>query len=389
MNRILWAVPLSVVLAMTSTETSRKTSGGLPPRLESYLTSTVRLTADERKRLTGGAPVTKLLDVDGSKEVAVFGAVWINAPIRRYVEAVKDIENFEKGGGFKLTKRISTPPRLEDFAALRLPEEDVEDLRRCRVGDCEVKLSAEAIQRFRGEVNWRAPSARAGADALMRRLALEYVTGYLEGGNARLAVYRDNQRPTFVAEEFRAMIDRMPELTTLIPEIRRYLLEDPEMSLPNSTSFLYWQETEFGLKPTIRINHLTIREGLDDTIVASKMLYASHYFWTGLELRVLMPDPSRGPGFWFVTENCSRSDGLSGFTGTFVRRRVRSEVQAGALSALQSTKRRLEGAAPAVIREGARDPVAYFRPVAAPRETALGTEAVWGNPPRVLNLRWK
>ena len=52
-------------------------------------------------------------------------------------------------------------------------------------------------------------------------------------------------------------------------------MEYPETSLPNSTSFLYWQETEFGLKPTIRINHLTIREGLDDTIVASKLLYAS------------------------------------------------------------------------------------------------------------------
>ena len=106
-NRILWAAPLSFVLAMTSTETSQTTSGGLPPRLDSYLTSTVKLTADERKRLTGGAPITKLLDVDGSKEVAVFGAVWINAPIRRYVEAVKDIENFEQGGGFKLTKRIA------------------------------------------------------------------------------------------------------------------------------------------------------------------------------------------------------------------------------------------------------------------------------------------
>jgi len=88
---------------------------------------------------------------------------------------------------------------------------------------------------------------------------------------------------------------------------------------------LYWQETEFGLKPTIRISHLTIRENPEDTVVTSKMLYASHYFWTGLELRVLMPDPSRGPGFWFVTVKRSRSDGLSGFTGMFVRRRVRSE----------------------------------------------------------------
>jgi hypothetical protein len=72
------------------------------------------------------------------------------------------------------------------------------------------------------------------------------------------------------------------------------------------------------------------------------MLYASHYFWTGLELRALVPDPSRGAGFWFVTVNRSRSDGLSGLTGFFVRRRVRSEVETGALAGLRSTKQRLE-----------------------------------------------
>jgi hypothetical protein len=73
------------------------------------------------------------------------------------------------------------------------------------------------------------------------------------------------------------------------------------------------------------------------------MLYASHYFWTGLEIRVLLPDPSRGTGFWFVTVNRGRSDGLGGFTGMIVRRRVHSEVQNGALAGLRMTKRRLEG----------------------------------------------
>lgn len=73
------------------------------------------------------------------------------------------------------------------------------------------------------------------------------------------------------------------------------------------------------LKPTIRISHLTIREIPEDTVVASKMVYASHYFWTGLEVRALVPDPERGAGFWFVTVNRARSDGLSGFTGMFVR----------------------------------------------------------------------
>jgi len=138
------------------------------------------------------------------------------------------------------------------------------------------------------------------------------------------------------------MVDQMPLLTTYMPDMRRYLLEYPKVQLPDATSFLYWQEIDFGLKPTIRINHLTIREGPDNIVVASKKLYASHYFWTALELRVLLPDASRGAGFWFVTVNRSRSDGLSGFTGLFVRRRVRSEAVNGVLAALRATKRRLE-----------------------------------------------
>jgi hypothetical protein len=332
----------SLLGATVAGETFQQTAAPMPGRLESYLTSTVRVTAAERQRLRAGQPVTKLLDGDDSNEVGVFGAIWINAPLRRYVEMVKDIESFERGGAFKVTRRVSSPPRLDDFAQLRLPAEDVDDLRSCRVGDCEVKLGEQALQRFRTEVNWNGPNPRAAADALMRQLALEYVNGYLEGGNDRLAVYRDSSRPTFVAQEFRSMVDEIPELTAYMPDLRRYLLEYPKVQIPEATSFQYWQETEFGLKPTIRISHVTIRDGPDDAVVASKMLYASHYFWTGLELRALLPDPARGPGFWFVTVNRSRSDGLSGFTGMFVRRRVRREVLDGTLAGLRSTKRMLE-----------------------------------------------
>ena len=171
--------------------------------------------------------MTKLLPTDGSAETGVFGAIWINAPMQTYIAALKDIENFERGGGFKITRRINTPPRLEDFRELHLPAEDVEDLRSCRVGDCELKLGEEALQRFRAGINWKSPTAGADADALMRELALRYVDEYLKGGNESLAVYRDRKRPTFVAREFRNMVDRMPELTTYMPDMRRYLLEFP------------------------------------------------------------------------------------------------------------------------------------------------------------------
>jgi hypothetical protein len=86
-----------------------------------------------------------------------------------------------------------------------------------------------------------------------------------------------------------------------------------------------------------------MRETADSTVVASKMLYASHYFWAALELRVLLPDAARGRGFWLVTISRSRSDGLSGFTGMFVRRRVRSEALKGVQAVLVATKNRLKG----------------------------------------------
>jgi len=316
-----------------------------PSRLNEYLARSVKLTDSERKSLMSGAAVTKPIEVqEPNKDVSVFGAIWINAPMRRYVDALTNIENFERGAGFNVTKKISTPPALKDFEAMHLAKEDLGDLRTCRVGDCIVKLDEDGVKRFRSEIDWKAANSRAAADTLMRQLAFDYVVRYLEGGNDRLAVYRDHSRPTVVAQEFRGLVHQMPELTNHLPEIRRNLLDFPSQPLPNSSSFLYWQEFEFGLRPTLRISHVTIREAPDEVIVTSKMLYPSHYFWAALELRTLVPDPSRGEGFWFLTVNRTRMDGLSGLTGMFVRWRVRSGVQDGTLTVLRNTKQRLEAA---------------------------------------------
>jgi len=319
-----------------------RTAPTLPPRLDSYLSKVVRLSTADRKRLTDGAAVTRLLDADASKEVAVFGAIWIAAPIARYIEAVNDIERLESGSGYRITKRLSSRPVVEDFAAMSLTDDDLKDLRKCRIGDCDIKLDEHAIRRFQSEINWRAADARAAADALMRQVALGYVTRYLEAGNERLPVYRDKSRATMVADEFRSMIGGMQEFNAFIPDLRAYLLEYPKVTLAGASSFFYWQQTVFGLKPTLRISHLTVREGKDETLVTSKMLYASHYFWTAIELRTLLPDPARGTGFWLITVNRSRSDGLSGFTGAFVRRRVRSQVQSATVAGLQLTKQKVE-----------------------------------------------
>jgi hypothetical protein len=330
------AIAAVAVVAMEPSESR------LPGRLGEYVSRHVHLTPEQHAQLMQGQPVTRLLDADPTREVSVFGAVWVNAPPARYVAAVKDIEQFEKGDNFLVTKRISSPPRLEDFAAMRVPPDDVADLKSCKVGSCELKLGEEALVRARKEIDWSKSDVNADVSRLAQRLALEYVNGYLEGGNARLAAYRDSSRPTFVGQEFASMIDRMPSLTEYLPELKHYLLEFPNATLPKSDAFLYWQEAKFGLKPTVRITHLVIAEEPTHVAIASKMLYASHYFWTALELRVLVPDPSRGQGFWYASVNRSRSDGLSGFVGSLIRGKVRGEAEKGMMAALKMTKARME-----------------------------------------------
>ncbi|MGE3275937.1 MAG: hypothetical protein AB7O67_12545 [Vicinamibacterales bacterium] len=313
-----------------------------PEPLNAYLRSGAALSPSELSSLRSGAVVTKLLDSDPAREVAVFGAVWIRASVQKYLDTVADIERFEQGKGFLVTKKISRPPKLADFAAMQFTAEDIDELRKCKVGDCAIKLSAESLKQFQSEVDWTSPAAGEQASELARRMSLGFVTGYLAGGNASLAIYRDQEHPTFVADEFKSLIERMPTLTRALPDLQRYLLEFPRAQLPGAQSFLYWQAVQFGLKATVRINHVVMQPLPGGAVVAVKQLYASHYFWTALELRVLVEDPSRGPGFYLVTVSRSRSDGLSGFVGRLIRSRVRNGAKDGIESALETTKRRLE-----------------------------------------------
>src|SRR4029077_4014943 len=103
---------------------------------------------------------------------------WVKAPMSRYLNAVKDIEAFEKGDSFVMTKRISDTPRLEDFDRFSIPPDDLADLKTCKAGKCQLKLSEEALTRIRKETDWSKLTAAADADRSVRQLMLEYVTAY-------------------------------------------------------------------------------------------------------------------------------------------------------------------------------------------------------------------
>jgi hypothetical protein len=344
-RRTRWWPAVLATLALTRLVAPLAQAPGpaFPPRFEQYLSTVVRPNARERSRLLAGEPVTKLLDTGDVSEIGVFGAVWIHTAPERYLEAVSDIETFERGGGFQVTKRLSEPPRLDDFAALALSPGDMRDLRNCRVGACKLKLDRASLEALHARVDFASPTATRDAESVMRDRLFRTVTAYRTTGNTELPVYEDDSPPLAVATEFDAMVARMPEFTDWLANPQPYFHASPTAPL-GVLDFLYWQEVAFGLKPTLRMSHVVSYDGPSGTVVASKMIYANHYFRSALEMRVLVTDPTRGPGFWFVMINRTRLDGLTGLVGFLVRGHVRGEVQKGALGVLAATKRKLEQA---------------------------------------------
>ena len=154
-------VAIAALLAATATASSQSKAGAtLPAQLDAYITKYVQLTPAERGRMLGGAPVVKLLESDVASEVAAFGAVWINGSPGDYVRLVRDIEQFERGGDFLVTKRISDPPQLADFSALKFsPQRIWSHFGLAASGDCEIKLGESALTRIRGSVDWSKPDA--------------------------------------------------------------------------------------------------------------------------------------------------------------------------------------------------------------------------------------
>jgi hypothetical protein len=239
---------------------------------------------------------------------------------------------------------MSTPPVLADLAAFQLPEQDVVSLRDCRPGSCAVKLGREGFDRL-ARVDLDGPDAPERSRQLAREMAFDYVQKYRAGGNAALAVYLDGPQPIDIAKEFADMVNRSS--LTLLPEVSAYLLQYPRARPASVEDFYYWSLAEFGLKPVFRLNHVVIHHpkaasGVQ-SVITTKQLYASHYFHTALEVRVLIDDPQRsGKAHYLVVSNLARTDGLDGLIGKVLRSKARTGARDGLQAALSAIKKRAE-----------------------------------------------
>ena len=155
-----------------------------------------------------------------------------------------------------------------------------------------------------------------------------------------------------MTEQFETMVSRSATLPNMLPELRRYLLQYPDVDLPGADVVFYWEKVNFGLKPTVRVNHAVIYRGGGQSgeidVVAIKQLYASHYFHTALDVSVCVRDaahPGRR-GFYLITLKGSEQDGLTGFKGSMVRKVVVNKTVSSLEAALLAIKKTVERSAP-------------------------------------------
>src|SRR6185369_4791664 len=156
-------------------------------------------------------------------------------------------------------------------------------------------------------------------------------------GEPALIQYNDKRDQVSLANEQRSL--------NAAPSYVNEFIKDSNAGLQLLEDTLVWSKIKFGLKPVIAVNHILIYRRTSDVgpqvLIASKQIYANHYFNASLALTAFVRLPE---GAYLVYENRSRADGLEGPFGKIKRGVVEKKAVEGLRAILEQSKASLEGA---------------------------------------------
>ena len=297
----------------------------------------------ERSLLDSGYDTVERIVSSAPDGIALIGGIWIDARPDLYLQWAEDFAEFDRGSSVQAVRRLSNPPALSDFDTLTLSKDELRELSRCRIGDCAVQLDHQSIARI-AAVDWRARDAEARATAIVREMMFGIAARYAAMGDAGLPDYHDSGRVTDLTATCASLIDEDAAAGLTPPALLAYLRGRPADVPAGATSYLYWTTNTFGLKPTTRLNHTVVYRGNGNGVagvIATKMLYATHYFHGGLEMRYVMAEPE-AERFLLVDVTRSRSDGLTGVMGAIIGDTIRRRALEGLRKYLRFTKESVE-----------------------------------------------
>ena len=180
-------------------------------------------------------------------------------------------------------------------------------------------------------VDWRGGDATSRVTRLMHQFLVDYVARYQESGAPALMQYADSSPNVDIRTEFAALVDGDRRPWRHLDDLREHVLEYPHDRV-GATDMIYWSKERVYKRPVISITHVSIVRAADYTpvrfAIASKQIYAMHYFDASLGLTLLVPDPSSSsPATFVVYVNRSRIDLFDGALGRVARRIVSGKAR--------------------------------------------------------------
>jgi hypothetical protein len=322
MRRIL--VTVVVLLTLAAIQTAARQVRPTDP--ERMLTERFGFSSSDVSLARGGQAVAKVLPTNDSSDVGVLAAVRINGQASRLVTWLRDVANFRKAAELGLSRRLSDPPQIGDFADLSLGAEELAAIRACKPGRCDLLLGDNAIARFHAEVDWTTPDAARRANLTMRQLMLTYADAYRKGGDQALGSVHDEKNPRARADDFHQALWQSKDLYAIAPALTAYLEQFPNAQPPGSEQFLYWGKGGAGPDASISLHQVIIYTAPGGEIfVADKQLFASRYLDAGLVIISLAVSPD-GQSFYAFAGARARSRELQGTAARLLRGRVEKAV---------------------------------------------------------------
>jgi len=318
-----WVAALvAVVTILTVVNGAAGAASTIARDVRAVLTRDFRFGSSDLSELERGRIVRRGLDALAAGEVGVIGAVRVAAPADAFIERARRIEEFKRGPDVVQLGRFSNPPQLADLRALTVDRIDA-DLRRCRVGSCDIRLSAQAIARVQHEVDWTAADADSRSAQLFKQILFEHVQAYWHGGPGRIMRYDDEKRAVLPMEDFDALLKTAPYL--------------------GSEDLLYWSKEKFGLTPFITVTHVVIARAASGTqVIASRDVYSSRYFDASLSFTMASPAVDAPNAFYLVYANRSRAAALKGAFSSLRRSIVERRARNALEETLRTIKARME-----------------------------------------------
>ncbi|MES1259550.1 MAG: hypothetical protein ABUL71_03070 [Gemmatimonadota bacterium] len=321
----------------------------LPPPPPAFPWQRVGLDRAQLADLERGVAVLKVLDTKNKRDVAVFGVIRTEAPRAGYEHWLTDFPRSLQGPTRLRFGIFHDPATAADVEAVTLDRNDLADARNCRPGNCGLKIPATEMQKIQARIDWTPAADPAGQINRYLRLRLvEYATDYRTRGDSAMVVY-DDVGHVHASDAFAALLDQVHDVYGEIPSLRSYFGNYPHAVHDSAHAVLYWaQDSVPGLKSILSVTHQVVYQPPEYsgvTFVASKEIYAGHFFEGALDLTAVVDRPAAA-GSYLVVLRLARFDDLP--SGPIIS--VRNKVTAKLRDQLRADLERMKGTAERVAR---------------------------------------